>query len=180
MRHTLLPLHERITLRRAYRIRAVTVLLFLLSISIFIGIVALFPSFIKSYSEENAIMGTISSVTEDKDNASAKALLDNMASSKKLLSSLSTVTSQQKNSAIINSIISTRESLRLTSMSITKVSTSTVSVIIQGIAPTRNSLLSFKNRLESAAPGNKVDLPVSELSKSSNIQFSLKLTQQLP
>jgi hypothetical protein len=180
MRHTLLPLQERQSLRKEYRIRAVIVLLFMLSISGFIGIIALFPSFIRAYSEEDAAISKIVSLETGKNSAENKALEDSVALSEKLLASLENGMSGFKASAVINGIIGMRGPLRLTSIAITRTSTTTVSAIVQGIAPTRNSLLSFKTRFEAAAPGNKADLPVSQLGKSSDLQFSLQLTEQLP
>ncbi|MFA6295618.1 MAG: hypothetical protein WC666_04375 [Candidatus Paceibacterota bacterium] len=180
MRHTLLPLKERVSLRREYRVRALVVLLFMLSISCLIGIVALIPGFIRTYSEEVAVMNMVSSLKTEKDNAGLSSLENDFVLSKKLLSYFDNKGIPDfKTSAIINGIISIKDNLRLTSIAVTRGSTTTVSVVIQGVAPTRNSLLAFKTRFESAIPGNKVDLPVSQLSKSSNLQFSLKLTQQL-
>jgi hypothetical protein len=72
-----------------------------------------------------------------------------------------------------------RGSLKFTSFSVMKVATSTYNITIQGLAPTRNSLLTFKTNFENLAPGNKVDLPVSTLAKSTNINFSLQLKQEL-
>lgn len=159
--------------------RALTVLLLLISIAGLIGIVALFPSFIKAYSEESEALNKVSSINIKNSNENSDSLQSEIVFSKKLLSYLHKEDREQNSSNIINSLIGMRDSLKLTSISLTKVSTSTVSIILQGIAPTRNSLLDFKKQFEANKPGNIVDLPVAQLSKSSNIQFSLKLTQQI-
>jgi hypothetical protein len=82
-------------------------------------------------------------------------------------------------SDLIAGLINMRGTLKFTGFSVAKSGTTTYSINLQGIAPTRNSLLSFKSNFENLAPGNKVELPVSELAKSSNINFSLQLKQEI-
>jgi hypothetical protein len=49
-------------------------------------------------------------------------------------------------------------------------------VNIQGTAPSRERLLIFRQALEGNPAFKKVDLPISNFVKGSNIQFSLSLT----
>ena len=179
MRHTLLPLQEKIVLRREYRFRAVIVLLLLISAAGFIGIISLFPSFIKASYEEKTSEMDVNLLKVEKNKQGLNTLEENISLSKKLLAHFDNEIFQIKTTAIINNLIAIKDTLRITSISISRSTPNTATIIIQGIAPTRNSLLAFKTKFESALPGNKVDLPVSQLGKSTNLQFSLKLTETL-
>ena len=49
-------------------------------------------------------------------------------------------------------------------------------VDLSGLAPSRERLLLFRQALENDTAFQKVDLPISNFVKGSNIQFSLSLT----
>jgi hypothetical protein len=180
MQHTLLPLHERITLRREYRIRAAIVLCFTLSLVGLIGIASFFPAFLKASTEARSAQNEAAILQKNKKDSGLTSIQQTVAQSQKLLSTLGGKVSGTKMSAIIESIVSMRNNVRLTSINVTQTGTTTATIVMQGVAPTRDALLSFKNRLESAVPGNKVELPVSELAKSTNVEFSMRLTENLP
>jgi hypothetical protein len=63
----------------------------------------------------------------------------------------------------------------MNSLSFTAVGTSTVEVVIRGTADTRDALVLFKRRLEQDPLISSVELPVSDLAKSKDITFALKL-----
>ncbi len=180
MRHTLLPLHERILLRREYHIRVTIVFLFMVCLAILIGISSLFMTYIKALSLETEIQEKANAVDVDKDSKDIKEIQQSVVKSLALLDSLNKEKKVVQISDLIGGVIAMRGQLRFTALSASKVGTTTYNISIQGVAPTRNSLLAFKSTFEGLAPGNKVDLPVSELAKSTNIQFSLQLKQELP
>ncbi len=180
MRHTLLPLPERIALRREYYIRDLIVLFFMLSLAILVGVASLFPAFMKAEIEKNQIKNTATTSIKDTKDSELKSIQSNMVKSMALLESLSEEKQPAKLSALVAGLISMRGDLKFSAISATKISSSTLAMTIQGLAPTRNSLLLFKKNFEVAMPGNKVDLPVSELAKSANIQFSIQLAEKLP
>lgn len=179
MRHTLLPLQERILLRREYHTRITISFLFILCLALLVGISSLFLTYIKALSLESEIQNKANVVVKDKDSADIKEIQQSVVKSLALLDSLNKEPKSVSLSDLISGVINMRGSLKFTSFSVMKISTSTYTINIQGLAPTRNSLLTFKTNFENLAPGNKVDLPVSTLAKSTNIAFSLQLKQEL-
>lgn len=180
MRHTLLPLHERILLRREYHIRVTIVFLFMVCLALMIGISSLFITYVKALTLEAEIQEKANSLDNDKDSSDIKDIQQSVVKSLALLDSLNKEKKLVPNTDLIGGLINMRGSLRFTAFSTAKTGTTTYSINVQGVAPTRNSLLTFKSAFESLASGNRVDLPVSELAKSTNIQFSLQLKQELP
>ncbi len=179
MRHTLLPLHERILLRREYHIRVTIVFLFLLCLSLLIGISSLFMTYMKALSLESEIQAKVKSLDKDGVSGDIKEIQQSVVRSLALLDSLNKEKTPILYSDLIAGLINMRGTLKFTGFSVAKSGTTTYSINLQGIAPTRNSLLSFKSNFENLTPGNKVELPVSELAKSSNINFSLQLKQEI-
>ena len=179
MRHTLLPLQERITLRREYYTRINIVFCFLLSLSIFVGISSLFPVYIKALSVQSDFETQVENLKDEAD-PSIKEVQKSISNSLLILDSLNKESSSPLISDVISGIINIKGNLKFSSVSVSKISTSTFTIAVQGLAPDRNSLLDFKRNFENLSPKNKVELPVSSLAKSSNIQFSLQLREELP
>lgn len=178
MRHTLLPLNDRKALRREYYVRALTVFFFVLSLAELVGVVALFPSFVRVVLEQrSAAKSAVGS--KDPSGSELKALQQNVVRSQALLDSLNKTANAPKISDLVGEVIALRKNIRLNSFSVNKTGTTTYTMTISGTAPARNDLTSFKSLLELARPDNKVDLPVSELAKSSNIKFSLQLREKI-
>lgn len=179
MRHTLLPLQERITLRREYYTRINIVFCFLLSLSIFVGISSLFPVYIKALSVQSDFETQVENLKDEVD-PNIKEVQKSISNSLLILDSLNKESNSPLISDVISGIINIKGNLKFSSISVGKISTSTFTIAVQGIAPDRNSLLDFKRNFENLSPKNKVELPVSSLAKSSNIQFSLQLKEELP
>lgn len=179
MRHTLLPLQERIVLRREYYIRINIVFCFLLSLSIFIGISSLFPVYMKALAVQSDFESRVESIDNDVD-LKVKEVQKSIANSLSILDSLNKDSDSPMASDVIGGIINMKGNLKFSGISVSKLATSTFAISIQGVAPDRNSLLDFKRKFENISPKNKVELPVSSLAKSSNIQFSLQLREELP
>lgn len=179
MRHTLLPLNERIALRREYYIRAGVVACFILSLVFVMGIASLFPAFIKTISTEESFKSNALNLSKQSVDPELKPIQQKVTKSLALLDLLGKGDKNPKMTELIEGIIDIKGDIKFNNFSATKISTSTFTMSIQGVSPTRNSLLAFKDRYESLYPGNKIDLPVSELAKSSNISFSLQLKQKM-
>ena len=173
MLHTLLPLSERKALKAEYRVRMAIVLCFMLCLAGIIGIASLFPAFIRASTEEKTALNTIASLKKDKDQSGLSKIESDFSNSAVLLSALAKDSAEPQLDSLIQKIVSMRGPLVINSISLSSQSAGSVDVVLQGTAPTRDSLTTFKGKLESAAPGNKVDLPVDELRSPSNVQFSL-------
>lgn len=178
MLHTLLPTPERRALRREYRIRALTVFLFALSVAGVLGVALLSPAFIRASAEQASAENDLSAIKKAKDLSGLTAIQQQVAIGQKLLGVLSGGLAHPNLSLLIEGLTRERATVRITSIDIAYTATTTVLATIQGLAPTRDMLLSFKSRLERDEPGSKVDLPVAELAKSTDIPFSIKVTLQ--
>lgn len=180
MLHTLLPPKERKALRREYRLRASIVLLFALCVAGVVGVVSLFPAFIRSIAEQAAAENQLASIKKEKDQSGLTAIQQQVAIGQKLLTALLQGTGRPALSLLAEELVRERGHVRITSLAVNYAGTTTAAATIQGVAPTRDSLLSFKNSLETDLPGSKVNLPVSELAKSADIAFSVQITISLP
>ena len=180
MHHTLIPLAERKRLHREYYMRVTIVSVVAISCAIIVGVAALFPAYIRAWFDRYAAQGAVAAVRStanaDKQLNAAKAELgsDNM-----LVTTL-VADEQPRFSDLVRSIAAVRRSVLIAGFSFAFADAKTISVTLSGVAPTRDDLLSFKARLEAAFPGTKIDIPISQLAKSSNIQYSLKFNLQTP
>jgi len=182
MRHTLLPIDLKRSLRHDYRIRATIVFLFMLSISGLVGIVSLLPSFIHAMVEKISSEKNLAPLTQnvEKDN-NADIFMDVAKQASYIFMYNDNSGGKTNFSRIIQNIVEQRGSVKIISLVVSRTSTSTVLTVIQGIAPNRESLLSFKERLENGTSKNIVNLPVSPLKDSKDIKFSMSiLNDQTP
>jgi hypothetical protein len=177
MHHTLLPESERKLIHGEYHVRVFIVSCFVLFVIGVIGVTSLFPAFTFAYlSEKSGNLLVVSSDAEGKMANSMKAELKDDAT---LLSFIKSNISKPSYLGMISDIVSIRGTSMIYSMSFDTVSTSSAVIVMQGLSPTRNDLLAFKSRLESMKKGNIVELPISQLTKSTDLNFSLKLTESL-
>lgn len=180
MQHTLLPLKERNILRREYRMRVVIIFCFLLSVAGLIGAAALFPSFLFALNEEETQLQTLKTIKKTEDDGGVVKLELEFQKNNELIKLLSQERKIPQPSNTIQSIVGVRGPIKLNSISVDTPRQDALSIVIQGVAPNRDTLLSFKRRLEELVPGGGVELPVSDLAKSKDIQFSMRITQTFP
>lgn len=177
MRHTLIPITLRKSLRHEYRIRAFVVLLFMISMSFVIGAVFLLPSFIHAALDRNAAdmeLAPLKAAAAKNGKLDSKSDLAKKANVIKILAS--SPKGKTEYSSIVKGVLDARGKSSITSISVTRTSPTTVVTTIVGMSPNREELLALKDRLLLSKLGNKVDVPVSLLAKSKNISFSLSVT----
>ena len=178
--YTLLPEKEIKKLKKEYRTRLVIFLLFFMSCSVFVGIISLAPAYIFSYTQEKEVLDRLAELQ-------IKRQTDVVGSIKKELTDVTTIINKIKTgsdsviySNIVSKIISQKPSgvsIKSFDMQATGESaTSTIIAVIQGKAITRESLVAFKDRLTKDPLISKVELPVSDLAKSRDISYSIKVS----
>jgi hypothetical protein len=180
MRHTLIPLKERILLRREYHTRAWIVLICVLAIAILAGSAAMFPAYLRAWSASRIALRTVASIRNDPNGSNLAHVQRVLASDDALLVALGSGAKVPRFSQAIASISAIHSPVTISSLTLNRMATSSVIVTMNGIAPTRNDLLKFKARLEGLAPKTNVDLPIEELAKSVNAPFSLQFVYNLP
>jgi hypothetical protein len=181
--YTLLPEKEMRILRREYRIRVFIVLIFFISCAIFIGMGFMVPSFILSYTQEKESIRKIELMQKDREVSGIDNILGELSKSGELLKKLKEDADPVVFSDIIRSIInykSTLISIQAIQITKNKEASSTIEMIVQGKAPTRELVLDFKKKLDQDSRIIKVELPISDLAKSKDLVFSMRITLKTP
>ncbi len=160
--------------------RAGIVFLLMFSIAGVIGIVSLLPSFVYVMVEKETVERSLSEIKN------INKVNPGVDDGKEIVKRSNTLTlfndrsgGETDFSTLIEDVITTRGGVELTSIGTSRTGTTTVVMVVRGIAPTRDSLVAYKGRLESAMKGNTVNLPVSELAKSKDLDFSLTITNEI-
>lgn len=175
MQHTLVPFTERKKLRNEYHVRAWIVLLFALSVAGTIGVASLIPAFMRGSLEERTQLDAIASLEKNKQASGAVNVEQELIADKMLLSVLAEGSSRMPLSSEVHDLILAKGSVRITSFDVERLKEGTTRIVIQGVAPTRESLRQFEAKVEAGVPGTKTTLPISQLAKSTNIQFSMEI-----
>jgi hypothetical protein len=175
MQHTLISPIERKKLRREYHVRAWIILLFTICVAGIVGVTSLIPSFMRAALEERTQLDAIAVLERNKKQSGVVDLEQELVADKLLLSALAQGSDQLFLSVEIQDLIALKGTVRLTSFALERGADGQTKVIILGVAPTRESLLTFKNRIETSVPGTVTTLPISQLAKSTQIQFSMEI-----
>jgi hypothetical protein len=177
--YILLPAQERKALRWEYRLRLAIVTFLFISLALVFGIASLLPSYIYTYNQENEATLHLEALNKSRKASGAdqddKNLIINQSFALKMVaeedklddvSVIEKIVALKPKNLIINSFENDHA-----------VSTTTVgSVTVQGYAPTREGLLDFKKAFENDKTFANPELPISDLAKSKEINFSLKVS----
>lgn len=174
----LIPSEEKKRIIKDFYLRVVVVFLVVFSISIFILNLILIPALSYSSIKKNL---SITQLEQQKNNPpvefafGAENLVENI--SKKI----NIINEAQKDKFLVSDKVINKILLKKTpGIKITEINynndiTKGKSLDIRGEATTREALLVFKNTLERDTDFKRVDLPISNFIKSTNIQFNLVL-----
>lgn len=160
--------------------RVIIVGCFITSFVIIVGIAALVPTYIRARNAEQEQLDTISVFKNNQATSGVDAITEELKADNNILKVLHTTNNRPRPSEAIEDVVNARGNVTITSVSYETISTTTIVIVVQGKAPTRESLLSFKGRLESFSKDTKVELPVSQLASSINIQFALRISYPTP
>ncbi len=176
MNYTFLPESERKNIARDYHIRVAIVGLFFLSLAFLVGVAALFPAYVHAMLEERLHLKDVATLNQTGGAEALSSAENDLSGSAALMSVLSGSIVPAPFSSTVEDIASERGAVEVSSFSLSRAASST-SIVIEGSAPTRAALLAFKDRLVALAPGISVNLPVSELARDTDIQFSIEITE---
>ena len=177
--YTLLPEKEIKTLKREYRMRLVIFFLFFMSVAVLAGIFSLTPGFVLSYTQEKEALEHLKKVEKSRKDKGLDSIIKELNETNSTIKKLEDNTNDVVYSKIIFKIIGYKTNgLNIKSFDVSKTpnATSSVDVVVQGKATTRDSLISFKNKLESDPLISNIQLPVSDLAKSKDISYSIKIS----
>lgn len=178
--YTLLPEPEIRTLRREYRVRVFVTLLLFVSCAIFIGSLSLLPSYFLSDDQGTKALKSAEELQKGREERGIDQVEKELSRNQVILKQLSLEKSKVVFSDLIQTVGKYRSPQILISAfelsSLQAKGTTTVTVVLQGKALTREGLIAFKKNLEQDKRFSGVELPISDLAKSKDIPFALKLS----
>ncbi len=182
--YTLLPEKELRMLKREYRIRLLIFSIFFTSIAVLIGILSLIPAYMLSYTEEKEALDSIESLRKNRKQSGLDVITAELKQSDIILKKINSFGKSVPFSQSVSTVLGNRvPGITLHSfqfLNSINTASSTMSFTIQGKSGTREALVAFKNKLEADPAVLKVELPVSDLVKSRDISFSIKLSMTIP
>lgn len=173
----LLPVEEKKKIRRDYVFRLLTVALGVVSLSAIIGIVTLFPSyFISDFQKRAAI-----EEAERTRKTGGEGDQENIASLLKEAQLKLKILSPEREKVFLRTVFDTAigykpNTVALTGMVYQEGSEGELTFIINGVADNREDLLVFSQDLKRDTLFDDVELPVSNLAKDRNINFTLTVS----
>jgi len=171
----LLTEKDRSKLQREYALRQITTITTGLCLVFTIGIVSLFPSYLLSSARESEalerfrIMEYVRGGNEGED-----ARLWLMSTNRKL-ALLSPKFDEDRPSVVIDNLLKDRdESIKVT-VFVWKKSGDIKELLVSGVARDRQALIRFESDINESGHFSNVTIPVSNLARDKDIEFSLKL-----
>lgn len=172
--YKLLTQEERQKVEAEYRARRTHVALRLTAILLAFIIAALSPLLIQTLGKKNAAILALSSVEDKGESAEAQDLLTWAQSLRVKVAALTPALSSPQPYEYFEKVLKSKPAnVRITSFSYTKAGNV---LNAKGKAPDRQSLLQFQSNLVSSGDFSKVDFPVDNLAKESNIDFEFNIT----
>ncbi|MBI5126321.1 MAG: hypothetical protein HZA80_00965 [Candidatus Taylorbacteria bacterium] len=174
MMYSFLPEMYKATLRKEYISRLLTILFCAIATAVIIGDIALVPSVVVSRSKKVELENSLSQNTQT---ASSSVFTQVNTEIDRVDSLLSHVTlSPVSLPEIVMDIVSRKNAgIRIREFLVSS-DAEGYHVSITAIADTRDTLITFKKALELDPKVTKVELPVSDLAKSKNISFVIKVS----
>ncbi|SRR5258708_525616 len=174
----LIPNEEKKRKARDFYFRLLVVFIFMLATFFFILSISILPSYVLSSVRKNFSNDKL--VTQ-KNEPVPEINQKSLAVIKDLDNKLTIIEKSEKNiysvtGKIINEVLTKKMSdIKITKISYENDPLNGKKINILGAAPSRERLLSFRRALEEDINFKKVDLPISNFVKGSNIQFSLSV-----
>lgn len=175
----LIPNQEKKRKVKDFYFRLVVVFFVVLGFCFLIASAAILPSYFLSFVKKNLNDTKLEAQKKEPIPPASQSTVNLVAD---LNNKLNLIENAQKNKylvsvKVINEIISKKMSdIKITQIFYENSSIAGKKISIRGVAPSRERLLLFRLALEDDTAFKKVDLPISNFVKGSNIEFSLNLT----
>lgn len=157
-----------------YRIRRVVVILIFVILTQILTMISLFPSWVVSRTREQGVSLELEKTRKSDLSSDANGIKDKIKLINNEVNLLSTSLEYPRLSPFIDYVLSKKtSSIKLNSFSYNDGNSWTLS--IKGVSSSRESLVEFVDSLKSENIFKSVDLPVSNLAKNRNIDFSITL-----
>lgn len=170
----LLPKPEKDAIRREYRLRLATVVLWFLCATLLISSLLLLPSWFLSVQKEGAAERRSIALSESVAQRELAGFEGTLRATEEQLALLSRESPKGRFYELIGEIAARRpENVSFESITVTGRADGKHSMIVSGIASDRDSLVVFSRSLGAISLLEKAELPLSNLAKKSDISFSL-------
>lgn len=169
---TLLPEQNKKSLFKEYRIRLFAVIFLFLTAFCLISTALLFPSYISLYFERGVLEDESARITAEIKEKNEKGIVETLA---RINHTLVAVKPSESNVLTVTKLILDKlpQGISIDRFVYTRGDGADSSLSIQGIAGTRSELITFSRDLEKQPVFTKVDLPISNLAKQSEVPFTL-------
>ncbi len=172
----LLPENLRNRIKKEYRFRLAIVVLSFIILSQVSFLIFLFPSWLISFYKEKDFLvksDEISKTISALDVASTTSFIRNL--NEKLVN-INEAMDYPKMVPVFDSILGVKSSaIRLEGIFYSATDSNSAVVTINGMSDKRDSLVAFTESLRKIEHFNKVDLPISNLAKDKNIDFTISI-----
>lgn len=177
--HTYLPQQQKHELRKEYIFRLLVTFGSAMLIVIICTIIFMLPAYFDSYVQKNQTSDLLTKKTNSKlttnvDEVSAKV--------KAVTTTINLFSDGLQRPSIVNVVNIAYDSLvpgiKLKGFEIVYVATSTAEMRLSGEASTRDTLISYRKKIEGNGMVAKVELPVSDLAKSKELTFLMKIVSK--
>ena len=175
----LLPADIKTSIKREYRLRFIALLSVFIFFSTVVGLISSLPSVASVVVEYMPVRAESRAGTDVPVNADDKKLLADFQSFKEILGILDPEKAPPSIffSELIRLVIADApEQVKLKSLSFSLKGDLEKLLVFSGTADDRESLVEFSRRLENESVFSSVDLPISNLNKSRDIDFSMTAT----
>jgi hypothetical protein len=170
----LLPESLKRELISEYNLRKISIGLVFIFIIQLSSIIFIFPSWIISRTREDGLALQLEKINQINLSSDANAIKERIKSINNEINLLNTALEYPKLALIIDHVLTRKTSeTRLNSFSFSVGKNNTL--VLKGTSSTRESLVAFADSLRNGGFFKSVDLPVSNLAKSRNIDFSMTL-----
>jgi hypothetical protein len=174
----LLPNEEKKIIRREYALRRIAVIFSLILFVIVLFLVLLIPTFLVSnskfeeISKKAGLINGMTSETSDQNNLNLK--MDEIKEKVGILNPNQTTGVNKIFSAIID-IKNKIENIKIIGLSYENKDGGKIAIAVNGISSDRESLKTFEKQVKDNNLFSNVDLPISNFTKSKDIDFSMKM-----
>lgn len=173
----LLPENLKNKIKAEYKRRRLVVILFLAVCVEGSFLIFIFPTWLVSYHNEKGVVYESEQMNNLFKNSNINPTNSVIKSLNSRLGILDTALEYPKFRPFVDTVISNKtSSISITEFSYESTATSSATFVLSGVSSSRESLVSYVKRLEGTKLFKKVDLPIGNLAKDKNIEFTINLT----
>lgn len=175
-----LPDNLKSNIRSQYNLRRIIVFLNIVVFAQIFLLVSLLPSWFVSFYIENNAGAEVAGLEQDKLKGEVVELSTEINSLNNKLALIKSIQTGYSPTHMTKNIIDQKNSaVYINEITYTKSGDNEVGITIKGVGGDRESLQSFVKKLESSKLFTKVDSPLSNFTKDTNISFSLFLSMNI-